>query len=180
MLWARARLRSRVLILALGCSLLWMVLPYNNAFVLFVRWHLKSIKNTLGRPAANDRWLSQPPAFPLRLDEVGLVIKTGFSTQERLLARLATLEAGRNPTNVVLVGDYATQPGEHFSLNEQHMPVYDVLAPMLENVSLSLRLTSPRLLQYLNLTAAITSGKTDLAHQIGKSNGWELDIMKVS
>jgi hypothetical protein len=114
------------------------------------------------------------------MEDVGLVIKTGFSTQERILARLDAFEDGRNQSNVVLVGDYSTQPGAHFSHNGQQMPVYDVLASMLESGSLSSKLSSPRLLQYSNLTAAIASGRTDLAHKIGEISGWELDIMKVS
>lgn len=174
----RAHLRSRVLILVFGCVLLWIVLPYDNAFILFVRWHLNTITSVLRFPSANDQWLFQSSAFPLDMDDVGLVIKTGFSTQERILAWLDALEDGRNQSNVVLVGDYSTQLGAHFSHNGQQMPVYDVLASMLESGSLSSMPSSPRLLQYSNLTAAIASGRTDLARKIGETSGWELDIMK--
>ena len=157
--------------------LLWMILPYDNGLVLLFRWHFNNISNAL---TSNDKWLSALPASPLNMDEVGIIVKTGFSTQERLIARLDTFEDTRNQSNVVLVGDYATVPGAHFNHNGLEMPVYDALAWMIQAGYLSSQPQASRLQYYLNLTAAISSGNTDLARTIGETYGWELDIMKVS
>ncbi|KAI9745105.1 MAG: hypothetical protein M1818_001383 [Claussenomyces sp. TS43310] len=179
MLLPRLRLRARVLILGFSAVsvLLWIILPYDNAFVLFIRWHLNTVFNHF-KVSKIDRVLLEPPVYPLEADDIGLIVKTGFSTQERLLARLDAFEHDRNQSNVVLVGDYATQQGAHFTFSGQQMPVYDVLAWMLDSGYLSSRPSSPRLLMYSNLTAAIASGRTDLARENGESIGWELDIMK--
>ena len=48
------RLRLRILILILGFILLWILLPYDNSFILFVRWYLNSITTTLGLTLVNN------------------------------------------------------------------------------------------------------------------------------
>jgi hypothetical protein len=60
------------------------------------------------------------------------------------------------------------------------MPVYNALAAMIASGSLLSRPDAPRLQYYSNLTAAISSGKEELAQTIGETYGWELDIMKAS
>jgi len=66
---------------------------------LFVRWHLNTVINVLRFPLASDRW---------DMGDVGMIIKTGFSTREHILARLDVLDDGRNQSSVVLVSDYLT------------------------------------------------------------------------
>jgi len=173
----RLHLRSRILAFVVICLLLWTVLPYDNGLVLLVRWHFNTVSEIL---TAKDRWLFQPPAFAVDMDDVGMVIKTGFSTRERLLARLDAFEDARNPSNVVLVGDYSTAPGARFNHNGLEMPVNDALAWMIESGSLLSRPYASRLQYYANLTGAISSGNTDLARTIGETYGWELDILKAS
>ncbi|KAF7858564.1 hypothetical protein EAF04_009164 [Stromatinia cepivora] len=126
----------------------------------------------------NDKWLSNPPAFPLEIDDVGLIIKTGFSTRERLVAQLDGLQEAHVGGNVVLVGDYSTVSGGLFRNDDLEIPVYDVLDIMVESGSLSSRLNASRLQHYYNLTAALSSGNFELAHTIGEMYGWEMDIMK--
>ena len=173
----RLHLRSRVLIVVVSCVLLWTVLPYDNGLVLLVRWHFKGAVDAL---IVKDEWLFESPAFPLDMDDVGLVIKTGFSTRERLLARLVAFEDAHIQGRVVLVGDYSTAPGSIFNHSGLEIPVYNALAAMIESGSFLSRPNAPRLQYYSNLAAAISSGKEELAQTIGETYGWELDIMKAS
>ncbi|KAL3423595.1 hypothetical protein PVAG01_05342 [Phlyctema vagabunda] len=171
----RLHLRLRILTLVVFCMLLWMVLPYDNDFVLLVRWHFKK---TLDHLAVKDGWLKEPAAFPISKNDVGMVIKTGFSTRERLVARLDAFEDAHARRNIVLVADYSTKPGAHFNYSGLELPVHDALAAMIENGSFSSRPNTLRLQYYSNLTSAFSDGNTELAHRIGGTYGWELDIMK--
>ena len=157
--------------------LLWTVLPYDNGFVLLVRWHFNGAVEAL---TAKRKWLFDPPVFPLDMDDVGIVVKTGYSTRERLLARLETFEKSYIQGGVVLVGDYSTTPGAHLNHSGLRIPVYDALAATIESGSLLSRPDALRWQHYLNLSAAISSGNEELGQLIGKTYGWELDIMKAS
>lgn len=123
---------------------------------------------------------SSPPAFPLELNNVGFIIKTEFSTRERLLAQLNVLEKAHIGGTIVLVGDYSTTSGGLFSNDSLEIPVHDVLATMVDSESLSSRPDAPRLQYYSNLTATISSCNRELARTIGETYGCELDIMKAS
>ncbi len=92
---------------------------------------------------AKDKWLFEPPAFPLDMDDVGIIIKTGFSTQERLRARLDAFEDAHLQGGIILVGDYSTAPGAHFNHRGQELPVYNPLAVMIESGSLSSKTRCP-------------------------------------
>jgi hypothetical protein len=118
-------------------------------------------------------WLSKLPTFPVEMDDVGIVIKTGFSTRERLLARRDILEEAHIQGNIVIVGDYSID-------DDLEVPVHNVLATMIENGSLSSQLDAPRLQYYSNFTAALFRNDFKLACTIGETYGWELDIMKAS
>ncbi|RDL39112.1 uncharacterized protein BP5553_03452 [Venustampulla echinocandica] len=160
---SRHRLRSRILLFLALSFLSWILLPYDNGLVLLVRWHFGHVSHAL---AASDAWMRKPPAFPLGTADVGLIVKTGFSTQERLVARLETLGKARDRSNVVLVGDYATGQRTHFKHNGAEMPVYNALAYMVDSGSLASRPNALRLQHYRNLTNAISGGETDLARYI--------------
>lgn len=174
----RPHLHPRILALTLLALLLVLLLPYDSALVLLVRWHLNALSPAF---AARDDYRHTPPRFPLHITDVGIIVKTGFSTQDRLVARLAAFEPGRDPTNLVLVGDYSTEPGRHFEHRGLQMPVYDALEGVVASAALlSKAAGAERLGYYRNLTAAIASGDWDLARGIGTVYGWEMDIMKVS
>jgi hypothetical protein len=186
------QLRPRILTLALLILILTFVLPYDNTLVLFIRWHLNTVRSWF-RPSSSSppSWIHARPRFPLDVTtDVGIILKTGFSTQDRLLARLAAFEPGRGPENLVLVGDYSTAANTHFVLNkdengnvagpEVHIPVHNALASMIDSGALLARPRAERLQYYWNLTTAIANGDEELAFSIGRVYGWELDIMKAS
>jgi len=171
----RLHLRAKALIFVFFLGLLWLSLPYDNTLVLMVRWHFNAIT---GAMTPNDRWTSESPPFPTSMDDVAMLIKTGFSTQERLVAKLKAISNAGSSTNIVLVGDYSTSPGSHFSCRGIEVPVYDALAWMINRDNISLQLNVNRLKYYGELTSAIAAGDKELALSIGETHGWELDIMK--
>lgn len=175
----RLLLRSRIVIFLMFCALLWAFLPRQSSFFLLVRWHFKGAVDTL---TANDAWLSEPPLFPVDIHDVGFIVKTGYSTQERLFARLDAFLRTNTPLQdcVVLVGDYSATPGMFANYSVLDLPVHDVLAEMMEDGALDSKMNATRLHYYSSLKGALARGETGLAQSIGESHGWELDIMKVS
>lgn len=171
------RLRSRILTLTICSLLASVVLPYDNTIRLFFRWHLHNLSKAI---FPNAHHLTTPPPFRLDTSDLGIILKTGFSTQDRLLARLAAFSPALHPKNLVVVGDYATDPGDHFQLGAAEIPVHNALAEILKTGVPASKQRAPRLLHYGNLTAAIADGHEDAAHSIGCAHGWELDIMKAS
>ncbi|KAK2744277.1 hypothetical protein FQN57_004362 [Myotisia sp. PD_48] len=159
-----------------------MLIPYDNALRLAIRfnlgvWFRKA--HVLQTPFTTDRWLLQPPPFPINLaEDVGIILKSGFGTQERIPAWLAS-QQGSNLTDLLIIGDFATRPGEHYDYHGRQLPVHDIVEWMLKKISiLSSDPSHPRLLKYSKLAAAIASGDTNLALNLSKSFGWELDCMK--
>lgn len=173
----RLHLRANALIFVFFSGLLWLSLSYDNKLVLIVRWHFNAITGTM---TPNDRWISESPPFYIGTDDVAMLIKTGFSTQERLAAKLKAASNAGSPRNIVLVGDYSTSSGSHFSCNGTEVPVHNALAWMINRENISLQLNVSRIKYYSELTSAIAAGDREVAHSIGETHGWELDIMKAS
>ncbi|KAM3068456.1 hypothetical protein ACMFMG_009597 [Clarireedia jacksonii] len=112
------------------------------------------------------------------MDDVGIIVKTGFSTRERLLVQSDILRKAHSRGNIVIVGDYFAAPGGPPSYDSLQAPVHDALAMMIENGYFSSRLDALRLQHYYNLTATLAAGNLRLAREIGKRYRWEMDIMK--
>lgn len=81
--------------------------------------------------------------------------------------------------DLILIGDFATQPGQDYRYRDQRLPVHDVLAWMIEKGYMAEYLDHPRLQKYDNLTRAIHREDVDAAREMCGSFGWELDAMKV-
>ena len=173
----RLHLRATLSILVVFSAILWLSLPYNNKLVLVARWHFHA---TTGAMTPNDNWLFESPLYPLDMDDVAMLIKTGYSTQERVAALLNTTCNAGGPTNVVLLGDYSTSLGSHFNCNGVEVPVHNALAWMIDREHISLQLNVTRLKHYSELASAIAAGDKDMALSIGKAYGWGLDAMKAS
>lgn len=174
----RVQPRTRVLaFLLLAFLIIIILLPYDSTLVLFVRWHLNTLSSAFSPRGDNYLLHTTRPPFPLDIAEVGIIIKTGFSTRERLLARLDAFEPARNPSNLVLVGDYSTTQFKH---NGLQLPVHNALAGIVDSGALLARPKAVRVQYYWNMTKAIANRDFELAKGIGRIHGWELDIMKAS
>lgn len=188
---ARARAWRRVMFLFAVLALAYCMLPLDNTCRLAVRrLFYTSRQHTFSR----EQLLSMTPPHPVDLaTDVALIIKTGYGTRDRLPGTLAFLD-GKDDDNstevtnkgpifgsILLVSDFATQPGQHYSCNGEELPVNDV-------VGLTIQLAGPvpstknhptKLGNYTILQNAINSGDDALALSLSRQFGWELDAMKV-
>lgn len=183
--WRRRRrsllgLRLLTTSTALLVLFLWATLPYDNALRSSARFNTHRLVSFLRGPLRNERWLYEPPAFPVDWSrDVGIILKTGYGTQERALAWVEALPTGISPENVVIVGDFdaelATRGGARSGLR-----VHDVVARVADEKALACEdARCPRAEKYMNLKAAISAGEDGLARNYSSSFGWELDAMKV-
>lgn len=165
---------------ALVALFLWATLPYDNALRSSARFNTHRLVTFLRGPLRNERWLYEPPAFPVDWSrDVGIILKTGYGTQERALAWVEALPAGISPESVVIVGDFdaelATREGARSGLK-----VHDVIARIADEKLVACEdARCPRAEKYMNLKAAISAGEDGLARNYSRSFGWELDAMKV-
>lgn len=165
---------------ALVILFLWATLPYDNALRSSARFNTHRLVNFLRGPLRNERWLYEPPAFPVDWSrDVGIILKTGYGTQERALAWIEALPTGISPENVVIVGDFdaelVTRAGARSGLK-----VHDVIARIMDEKLVACEgARCPRAEKYMNLKAAVSAGEDELARNYSSSFGWELDAMKV-
>ncbi|PVH79205.1 glycosyltransferase family 31 protein [Cadophora sp. DSE1049] len=159
----RANLRLRLSIAALiSCLVLYFLLPYDNPLVLLIRWHTGNVKYyTKGAFGT----------FPVDVSDIGMIIKTGYATRDRLRVKLETLGKGWDVENVVIVGDYA---GEE-TLGEMSVEVVDVLEGLLQVEGISG--DEKRMGMYKEFRKAIEETPDSMPEAVVKM-GWELDILK--
>lgn len=165
---------------ALVTLFLWATLPYDNALRSSVRFNTHRLLTFLRGPLRNERWLYEPPAFPVDWPrDVAIILKTGYGTQERALAWNEALPTGISPENVIIVADFdaqlATRTGRQSGLK-----VHDVISKVMDEKLLACEdARCPRAEKFMNLKAAVSAGEDDLARDYSSSFGWELDAMKV-
>lgn len=178
-LWSRVFLSLCIIFLSLT------TLPYDNPVRLSFRFNFNILSSFAlpPSPVSDDLWLFRSrAAFPLNTpsDDIAVIVKSGYGTRDRIAA---WLEAHKDMhlSNLLVVADLSTKfLGSHYRYDDREMPVYNMIAWMLERRVLPLRSSRhPRLRKYSRLVNAITSGRTDVAQDLCRSFGWELDAMKV-
>ncbi|GAB1314448.1 N-acetylgalactosaminide beta-1,3-galactosyltransferase [Madurella fahalii] len=158
--------------------LLWLVLPYDNAVRLAFRFNLMRLK-TAATPGSSENWVYAHPEYPVDLGEDVLVIlKTGYGTKERVPAWLDSLSDANEFEDIIVIADYASQPGSHFRYRGREMPAYDMVKSSLGHKALSRYKSHPRFLKYGELAEAVAAGDDTLGRQLSRSFGWELDALK--
>jgi hypothetical protein len=158
-----------------------------------------------GAGPGRDAWLTQNndpatgrPPHPLNESapggDIGISIKTGYSTCERLRPQLEALglvskqwvtsntgrakstrrlESTAKEESFIVVSDFAPPEGEKFEGIEMHNGValtLEQMSPRLEN--------HPRVVKYRNLAGAIEQGYDEQALSYSYAFGWELDPEK--
>jgi len=156
-----------------------MVLPGDNVVLLAIRFNVVRFFGLFrGSVVQKDAWLWKPAKFEVDIRrDVGLLIKTGYGTRERLPAQLEAfrLEPQDSDNVFIVVGDFAQR-----NLTEGEVVINDAVGNVLrmkENARLD---NSPRFAKYHHLEEAINDGNERRAKEIGRSFGWELDALKVS
>ncbi|KAH9216567.1 hypothetical protein DL95DRAFT_407544 [Leptodontidium sp. 2 PMI_412] len=178
----RAHFRLRIAIVAFILSLfaIWSRLPYDNKVVLIIRIKSEKIRYfTKGTFSSHDKHAHPPGTYPVEIVEVGMVIKTGYGTRDRLQARLATLGEGWDKRNTIIAGDYSSRKERKGDLlkNGDEMEVHDVLEGLLDEQGIDPN--SRRMVLYKKLQKAIEDTEADenIPDDI-RDLGWELDILK--
>lgn len=182
MAFIRRRTAKRLFFLGLttflSYHLLKLILPPDNPLLLAIHWLQVCLSSLLTTSSETDTLiLSSPGPHPADFtSRVGILVKTGYGTRERLPAQLEALGLGEwDPKRVVVVGDFAREvklTGGTGIVRDAVGELTEYLTPMgLEN--------EPRLRKYRALWEAIKYGHEEAAQEIGANVGWELDALKV-
>ena len=173
-------LRRRLCLVLLSFTFTWIFLPYDNTLVLQTRSHAFKIKQCIQGILGLHAKVLMQGKYPVSPEDIGLIIKTGYSTRERLSAKLQTLGLW-NLDGVVVVSDYETEisildgDGE----SGRQMQVHDALAGIMSEEWVDPN--SRRVKQYREFSEAVknVSASNPVRHDL-LTFGWELDIVKVS
>lgn len=175
----RSRRSSRIAALVTA-ALIFVLLPYDNPLWLALRFNATRLGIYIHSSYAGDSWLYRLPEFPVDIaEDVGLIVKTGYGTKYRLSAALKALETGFASRDIVVIADFTPSGEEEYFYHGNQVQVHNIFAMMLEDESLNWMRSTPRFEKYLKMTAALTDGNLEVAEEIGKSAGWELDAIKV-
>ncbi|ROW17712.1 hypothetical protein VPNG_00916 [Cytospora leucostoma] len=157
-------------------------LPYDNAVRLSVRFNVHRALSLVPGPFIKERWLYEEPMFPVNwAHDVAIILKTGYGTQERVGAWFEALPAAINRESVLVVGDFDStlKLGGKPALGS--VRVHDVVAEVLEredHPQCRAEDSCPRVEKYRTLNAAISAGEDELARNLSRRFGWELDAVK--
>lgn len=153
----------------------WLV-PSDNAVRSLLRFHWHRTSGLFQTPMNEQKWIFQRPKYPVNFyNDVGLLIKTGYGTQDRVLAQMEAmgLEGTRNA--VIVAGNFnTTLEGKDISVD-----VVDVIGKMFDERDMADWKEYPRAQQYRALQEAIAAGDDEKAKGISKESGWDMDILKV-
>lgn len=162
---------------------LWIFLPYDNPFILFLQFTTSRVLSIFRSPTADERLLLEKPGqFPFTDDEVAYIVKTGYGTQDRVPALLEaskSIGTGRkyDEANILIVGDFAME----FEFRGRKVAIHDMVAAVMDHEAVQTTETKnmERMQKYENMTLAIQQGRKEEAAQFSKTVGWELDALKV-
>lgn len=178
----RRRTVKRLFFLALTIFLTYhlakLIFPPDNPLLLAIHWLQVCLSSIFTSTSETDaRILASSGPHPADfVSRVGILVKTGYGTRERLPAQLEAHGLGKwDPERVVVVGDFAREvelSGGKGYVRDAVGELTEYLTPMgLEN--------EPRLRKYRALWEAIKYGHEEAAQEIGANVGWELDALKV-
>ena len=115
--------------------------------------------------------------------DVAIIIKTAYSTIDRLTAQLDSL-GFHGDYSLLVVADFATELTWEIhpvdiddDLSSRTVKVHDAIKILLETGQVNRE--NSRIRKYEKLQTAISSGNNDQAEAIGREVGWELDAVKV-
>ncbi|KAL2131044.1 hypothetical protein VTI74DRAFT_5607 [Chaetomium olivicolor] len=150
-----------------------LVLPYDNALRLAVRWNFKRLEAALTR-RPSEGWVYADPEFPVDVGrDVAVILKTGYGTRERVPAWVDSLSSGNEFEDILIIADAELKPIEY---RGQQLRVHNAVEDSLRH--LKAHKSHPRVAKYFQLAEAIRKHDEALALQHCRSFGWELDAMK--
>lgn len=154
-----------------------LVLPPDCGIFLIIHWLGVCIRSYLRPTSSVDSWLlSSPGPYPVDFESrVGILVKTGYGTRERLQAQLEGLGLGEwDAERAVVVADFARGGGGG------RPEIRDAVGELMEYLRPWGLAETDRFRKYGELRDAIEAGDEESAQLIGRNVGWELDALKVS
>jgi hypothetical protein len=170
-------LLSTVLILIL-LLVTYLSTPYDSSFRAFYRFH----RNTLqGYLANRHSWISSAGLHPVDIERnVGVIIKTGYGTRQRVPKLLAAIAEEKFVTDTIVVQDYPVGLEAQYTWpNGDVVPTIDAIGWLIQNDLLKEQEHSARLSKYSSVVEAIQAQDWAHAEELSRAVGWELDAMKV-
>lgn len=174
--------RPRVLLLTTLIPFLLLVAylstPYDSSFRAFFRFHRNTVQGHLG---GRHGWITSAARYPTDIErDVGVIIKTGYGTRQRVPKLLAALADKSFVADMVIVQDYPVGLEAGYAWPDgDAVPTIDAIGWLIENDLLKQQGHSERLSKYHSVVEAIQSEDWGHAEELARSVGWELDAMKV-
>lgn len=131
-----------------------------------------SIDYAKGAFGEHGRHEHAPGTFPVAASDVGMIIKTGYATRDRLKAKLDTLGQGWDAENVDIAGDY---PGGE-PLTGVSIEIVDVLEGLLTVKGIGG--SEKRIIMYKEFRKAVEETPNAMPEDVLRT-GWGLDIIEV-
>lgn len=181
--YQQPRMAARLLFLVvvaffLSVSLYAWLLPSDDKFVALLRFHWSRTQGVFQTPLNEAKWIYERPLFKPRWNnEVGLIIKTGWATQDRVLAQFKAMELPGTDQHTIVAANFDAVLEDEY--NGIKIQVEDVVGKLLAEPAMSGLKDKPRALKYKVLKEAIEQGNKDEATEIAKNSGWDIDAMKV-
>lgn len=177
--------KSRLHVLAAVAVLfvIYLLTPYNSTVRSAFRFQQTIVSDYIQHKYPSDKWLLGAQQYPIDpIQDVGVVIKTGYGTRRRVPNMLEAYTKEEFTSDMVIVQDYPVEDDrQNYTLpNGKNIPVLDVIGWMLDNKMLAGKETLERVSKYNHLAEAIEGEELFLSEELSKEIGWELDAMKVS
>lgn len=153
-----------------------LIFPPDAPLYLATHWAGVCLSSLLHPTSSTDAWLlSGPGPHPVDFEtRVGILVKTGYGTRERLSAQLEVIGLGEwDAERAVVVADFARGGGGGRPVIRD--AVGELMA-YLEGWGFG---EADRFRKYAELREAIEAGDEERAQEIGRNVGWELDALKV-
>ncbi|PKS06735.1 hypothetical protein jhhlp_006809 [Lomentospora prolificans] len=174
---ALRRIAVYVLAILLTYQVAKLILPADNFILLAIHFQAVCLYSLFHSTAATDSWIRSSTG-PYSVDfesRVGLLIKTGWGTRQRLPAQLEALGLDQwDPDRTIVVADF-----EQDANTTTGAPVIqDAVGGLMKELAPRGLNKAHRFKKYQSLKNAIDDGDEQRAALIGANVGWELDALK--
>jgi hypothetical protein len=156
----------------------YLLTPYDSSFRAFYRFHRNTVQGHLGNQHA---WMKSAAQYPVDIkQDVGIIIKTGYGTRQRVPKLLAALADEDFIADTVIVQDYPTGLEAGYTWPDgDAVPTIDAIGWLIQNELLREQEQSERLSKYHSVVEAIHGQGLARTEELARTVGWELDAMKV-
>jgi len=176
-----SRPRLLLLTILIPCLLLvaYLLTPFDSSFRAFYRFHRTTVQGHLGNQYA---WISSVGRYPVDFKrDLGVIIKTGYGTRQRVPKLLAALADEEFIVDTIIVQDYPAGLEAGYAWPDgSAVPTIDAIGWLVQNDLLKEQEHSERLSKYASVVEAIQAQDWGHAEELARIVGWELDAMKVN